>query len=117
MVKTGKPETGLVVQGTAKFGKLLIEEAKQKNQEGLKAKVVGEIQRKLDHIERQRAFITQAESTLEVLEAQLKALETGQFTLEKSGAIKFTDKELHAQLASAVRCQQCGYEKIVIGSN
>ncbi len=116
-MKTSNPQTGLVVAGTAKFGKMLIEEAVQKNRDDLKGRVIATVQRKLDQLEQQRAFIAQATVTLKCFEAQVKALEGGQFIMEKSGALKFTDDNLNKQLACAVRCAQCGYEKIVIGPN
>ena len=112
-----KIETGIVVAGTAKFGKLLVEEAAKANADELKRRVIGTISQKLTQIEQQKYFIAQAKTTLECFENQIKALQAGQFTMTKAGAVSFTDDELNKQLACAVRCQQCGYEKIVIGPN
>lgn len=110
-------ETGLVVAGTAKFGRLLLEKAAERNEQELQRKVVDFIAQKLTQIEEQRGFIDRAQRTLECFEAQVEALKAGQFTIDKSGSLKFNDTELAKQLECMVRCAQCGYQKLVIGPN
>jgi hypothetical protein len=107
-------ETGLVTIGTAKFGKMLVDEAIEANREKLKQRVVSTIQGLLSQQETLRDLVRQTESTEGLLAARIKALESGAFTLDKNGIISFKDEELNKPINFVARCAQCGYDKLVI---
>ena len=102
-------KTGLVTKVNAEFGKALIEEAVKQNQENAKRLVTGRVQEMIRELQAQRDLIEQAHSNTALLESRLKAVEAGEFTLEKNGDISFTDKDLHKPILTHADCSNCGF--------
>lgn len=109
-----KEEMGLALKGSAKFGKLLVEEAVKENREKLQKSVIGIISRKLQQIEETKDMIAKMEASQKFLESQVAALEAGDFTVERDGTIKFSDESLSKQIDWVSTCQSCGYKKYVV---
>jgi len=106
-MKEKEVETGLVLQGNAKLGGMLLEEAAKINKEKIQKRVIGVIAQLLEQVE------VQKQST-KVLERTVKALKSGAFTLDKDGRITYNDPELNKHTRAIVPCVQCGYDKIVM---
>jgi hypothetical protein len=103
-------ETGLVLEGSAKFGKALLEEAAKANQEKIQKRVVSTIGELLEQVAVQR-------QALKMWERMIEALQTGAFSLSKDGKITYTDAELNRDARWISRCSQCGYDKLVIAAH
>ena len=102
-------ETGIILQGDAKLGNMLLEEAANLNRDKVQKRVVGVIAQLLEQVEIQK-------QSTKVLEDTVNALKTGAFTLNKDGVITYNDPVLNNHTRSIVPCAQCGYNKIVLGN-
>jgi hypothetical protein len=114
--KDGKTQmtTGIVLAGTAEFGSALVREAVEKNTEDSKQAIVGQVKNRLKEIETQRAFIAECQEREKFLLAQVEAIQSGQFTVDRTGYITFKDGSLETysgtgRTISIPKCPKCGY--------
>jgi len=110
-------ETGLTVKGNADFGKALVEAAVQANKDALQKRVVSTIGDLLKQVERNKLNLEQAQQQVDRLNGMVKALKTGQFTLNQNGQITYNNAEYNGQMNWISACAQCGYDKIVIAEH
>lgn len=101
---------GLILQGSAKLGKKLIDLAAKQGQEKIEKQVVSNITELLEQVAIQR-------KNLQILEDSIDALRAGAFILNKNGGITFTDPDLNVNIRWTSTCGQCGYDKTVIGTH
>lgn len=99
-------EYALTLNGNAKLGSLLIEEAVKKNRERLQNVVVTTVGQLLE----QEQVLSKAAA---MCRKQIEALEKGQFTVNSSGQLEFNSAELGGETKWLTTCQQCGYRKMV----
>ena len=104
-----KTETGIVKTGSARFGKALVERAAEVNKECLEKSVIGHVQTILMQLQKQRDYALNVQTNIKLLEAKVKALEAGEFTLSNYGVITFTDSELQNGVIEMAECTNCGY--------
>jgi putative copper export protein len=107
-------QQALVVGGTAKFGKLLVQEAEKANQERIQKLVVNNLSGVLTQIQTGKDMITKFEASVASLEARVAALKAGHFDISKAGMIVYHKAELNEAISWISECQQCGYQKVVI---
>ena len=106
-------ETGLATSGAA-FGAALLKEAQQANSEAMKKAVVEQVQNRLREIEAQRAFIQECQDREAFLQEQIRAIQGGAFTVERTGYIRFKDEALETykrkgHAVAVPKCPKCGY--------
>jgi hypothetical protein len=103
----GEGMTSMVKNPDGKFGRALVEAAREKYQQSNKELIVsqvGDLFKKLEKYEELKAKIADG---VNITESKIKAVEAGEFTVRSSGKIEFTDESLNKSLEIDPITQQC----------
>ena len=107
-------DQALVVGGSAKFGKLLLEEAERVNNERRKQILVNGLSGVLSQIEVGKDAVGKMNASIASLEARVAALKAGHFDVTREGQIVYKKPDLNESVQWISECRQCGYQKVVI---
>lgn len=104
-------ETGLITKGNAELGKALLEAATKQNQQAAQSVVLSRVQEIMRELHQQRDYVEQAKQNIAILEGRLKAIESGDFAIERNGVMSFSDPEISKQVLLNADCPSCGWPR------
>ena len=94
---------------TPEFGKVLLQAAAEKQRQAAQDSVIARVQELLTRIQNQKEYIKQCERNLELLQAKVKAIETGAFSIDSHGIVHLSDEQLNKEEVRMAECVNCGY--------